>query len=968
MRCPGALHDLTRVALTALILLPARLVAGGPGAATGNGTNLFDDAPAGGSRPRAVAAEDQAVRSRRRVRVRRELLQTPAAVMAPLRFNLFPGAEFTAVPERDERTADGDRVLAGRLAGAPDSQFLLVVHGEEVVADVFVSPLERYQLRREPGEDGAPEVRRLDPRAVPPCGGGPVEPLRGQPGLRPRSAGGRLSFVPAPRPRDFGGLKDTDDPGAFDVLIAYTPAARNAAGGAYSIEAQARLAVEGINQRYQNSGIATRARLARTLEVPYVEAAGGVFEDLNHLLNDASGPLADVRSARDAAAADVACLFLAAPTRPPRGGFFIGAATFAVDLGDDGQPYGVPGRAFSAVLPAYDVSTTFAHEVGHNFGCQHDVENITFQGVNYGPGIFPFSYGYRFTGLDGQLYRDVMAYDPGLAIPYFANPGVLYAGAPTGTAAADNARTINATAPLIANLLRPVKVGVFASDSLAVERPLRPGRFTVRRTGSTAAALTVNLDAPVPVYSTLPQASPIVQFRDQFFAVALPGVDYTPLPRQVVLPAGQAAVDVTMTPVDDGVPQHDRLVLLRALPGDGYTLDPRQPDTQQAGIIIRANATTLSVHAADPVAVRDPLAAGRFTFTRTGPLDEPLAVIADIHSEPSATFLSARDYTLVPAPTGDPARWTIPAGAAELDVAAIPTTPAPVLKANLAGPVRHVVTVTLRETDAYGTLVPSAQVSLADRPAVVDYPTLVAFAAPSVPASLRDGSPGELVLVRTGAADQGQSVFLNFRGTALTGVDFQLQPLGEDVSASHLLPTSNGNGSAYFPPGVSLLRLAVLPVASGDEHSRSALVTIAPDLVGGYGVDPAAASVAVVLLGSPVLTVTATGPEARATSDLGPVYGEFTLRREGDLSAPLTARYAVAGSAAPGRQYKALPGVATFPAGQDLVRVKVKPKGDAGGPGAKSTVKLALSPGEGYVLSDTPKAKVKVLGGGGNGG
>ena len=92
--------------------------------------------------------------------------------------------------------------------------------------------------------------------------------------------------------------------------------------------------------------------------------------------------------------------------------------------------------------------------------------------------------------------------------------------------------------------------------------------------------------------------------------------------------------------------------------------------------------------------------------------------------------------------------------------------------------------------------------------------------------------------------------------------------------------------------------------------------------------------------------------------------GEFTLRREGDLSQPLTVRYNAGGTAVAGNRCKALPGVATFPARQDFVRVKVKPKGNAGGPGAKTNVKLTLQPGDGYLVGSEARAKVKVFGGG----
>lgn len=937
-----------------------------PATAPGNdvapaGVDLFEAAPPS-PRPRTAApAEDRAVRNRRRVRVRRDLLQAPPAVTPSLRFNLFPGAAFTGVPDRDERTADGDRVIAGTLAGVPGSSFLLVTHGEEVVVDVFVTPLERYQLRREPGEDGAPEVRRLDPLGLPSCGGSLTGPRQRSPGPLPRASA--VHPVPgAPRPRAEEAPGEADDPGTFDVLIAYTPAARVAAGGLAVIESQARFAVEGANQRYANSGVATRARLVQTLEVPYTESVDGVFDDLTHLITDATGPLAEVRARRDAASADVACLFVAAPRVVPRDGLFVGAGAFAVDLGADGQPFGVPELGFSVVMPAYDVATTFAHELGHNFGCQHDIENVTFQGVNYGPGIFPYSYGYRFFAPNGSQYRDVMAYEPGFVIPYFSNPRVSYSDAPTGSAEADNAQTINRTAPLIANLRRPVKVSVLATDAHAVEKPPEEGRFTIRRTGPTDMPLTVGLNIPQGLIS-----EGLIGVLGISLLAAVPGVDYAPLPDQVVIPAGQQSVDLRVVPVEDGRPDGPDQVFLELRPGNGYILDTRGRNFQKAGVIIHDTATTVSIAPTVPVAVREPLTAGQFTLTRTGPLDQPLTVLGSVYPYPSRFVGSPPDYTLIPSSTDVVnTRWVIPAGAASLDIQVLPTIPAPSLPLPFPNSSAYRgVLVELSESSDYEALVPAAQVSILERPAdTFPLPVLV-LTAPKPTASFLDGATGELVVTRTGPTDASLSLALTTRGSALAEVDYRLRvdPPASDLSGGY--QPFGKNLQVYMAPGVSTMRLVLTPAVTGDLVTRSATVTLRPDRNGFFTVDPAHSTVTVTLLGTAVVTATVTGPEARATSDLGPVNGEFTLRREGDLSQPLTVRYQAGGTAVAGNRCKALPGVATFPAGQDFVRVKVKPKGNAGGPGARTNVKLTLQPGDGYLVGTEARAKVKVFGGGG---
>jgi hypothetical protein len=84
---------------------------------------------------------------------------------------------------------------------------------------------------------------------------------------------------------------------------------------------------------------------------------------------------------------------------------------------------------------------SFAHELGHNLGCQHDHANA-------GNGAYSFSYGHRSSG---NQWRTIMSYAPGTRIQHFSSPDVVYAGEPTGVPegnanAADNAETIRTLA------------------------------------------------------------------------------------------------------------------------------------------------------------------------------------------------------------------------------------------------------------------------------------------------------------------------------------------------------------------------------------------------------------------------------------------------------------------------------------------------------------------------------------------
>ena len=81
----------------------------------------------------------------------------------------------------------------------------------------------------------------------------------------------------------------------------------------------------------------------------------------------------------------------------------------------------------------YCSDLSFAHELGHNFGCFHDNEN-----VSGGVPMYVYAYGYDVVNEFGTI----MSYD-GPEISFFSNPSITYNTNAIGDAStADNARTI----------------------------------------------------------------------------------------------------------------------------------------------------------------------------------------------------------------------------------------------------------------------------------------------------------------------------------------------------------------------------------------------------------------------------------------------------------------------------------------------------------------------------------------------
>src|SRR5262245_29335366 len=132
-----------------------------------------------------------------------------------LLLNLFPDTRFVAVLDRVEQTATG-YVWVGRLQGVGASSVTLAVNAN-VVAARIVTVEAAYAVRY--AAAGVHIVQELNRQAFPP----EAPPLT----------------VPNPGPpRDNQPRAASDDDGSMiDILVVYTPAARNAQGGTSAIEA-----------------------------------------------------------------------------------------------------------------------------------------------------------------------------------------------------------------------------------------------------------------------------------------------------------------------------------------------------------------------------------------------------------------------------------------------------------------------------------------------------------------------------------------------------------------------------------------------------------------------------------------------------------------------------------------------------------------------------------------------------------
>jgi hypothetical protein len=102
--------------------------------------------------------------------------------------------------------------------------------------------------------------------------------------------------------------------------------------------------------------------------------------------------------------------------------------------------------AFSTVYSQCFSTYSHIHEISHNMGCQHDIDDA-------GPAT-TWNYGYGLRYCDQpSTFRTIMSYscNGSTRVPFFSNPDVYYQGRPTGTATANNAQVIRYTKETVSN-------------------------------------------------------------------------------------------------------------------------------------------------------------------------------------------------------------------------------------------------------------------------------------------------------------------------------------------------------------------------------------------------------------------------------------------------------------------------------------------------------------------------------------
>jgi len=344
-----------------------------------------------------------------------------------IRFQAPDGSMLRAKLKSFWRRSANSGTWRGTVEGEPESRVVITVHNDVLVGAIFGQD-HTYVI--EPLPDGGTAFKTVNPGAYPECGGALAPPA-------PRQT--------MPGPPDIA----ADSANRIDVMILYTPEARDAAGGVAGIEATAQAAVDIANDAFSNSDVTPRFNLVHTQLASYNDS-GNLGSDLSWLKGNSG-----VAGLRDTHGADLVSLLVSA------GGGYCGRGYVMRTPGLDFEDWAFQVTARNCAVG----NLSWAHEHGHNMGMEHDPAN----GIAPGSASYPWSFGHYVSG----SYRTVMSYSNQCTnynctrVPYFSNPNVSYLGAATGIAdQRDNHRTANSVASVVANF-RPQVCN--ASNDLLLE-------------------------------------------------------------------------------------------------------------------------------------------------------------------------------------------------------------------------------------------------------------------------------------------------------------------------------------------------------------------------------------------------------------------------------------------------------------------------------------------------------------------
>ncbi|MDD1458280.1 choice-of-anchor L domain-containing protein, partial [Dolichospermum sp. ST_sed7] len=467
-------------------------------------------------------------------------------------------------------------------------------------------------------------------------------------------------------------------------------------------------------------------------------------------------------------------------------------------------------------------------------------------------------------------------------------------------------------------------VTVVATDDYAKEGTTPDqGVFTITRTGSTVAPLTVS-------YSLSGSAS---------------SADYNPILSTVTIPAGSASTTVTVTPVDDTLTEGNETVILSLIDTNSYDLGRQNSGT----VIIRDNESeniVVSLSVAPASVVEDGTGNLVYTFTRasgtTTPIDLTSPLTVNYNVGGSATLDS--DYTQTGAASfsSTTGKITFAAGSATATLTIDPTVDT-TIESN------ETVALTLASGSGYSVDTATAVIGT-----IVDDDTPVISLSLN-PTSVTEDGTSNLVytFTRTGSTISGLTVNYGVSGTATLGTDYVA------TGAASFTATT---GTITFAAGSSTATLTIDPTPDTTvESDETVALTIAPAT--GYTVGTNTAVTGTILNDDTIVTTVTLAVNTTSVAENGTTNPVYTFTRTGVTTNALTVNYSVAGTADSTDYTGTTPGTGktiTFAAGATTATVTIDPTADTTVEN-NETVALTLASGTGYTVGTTTAVTTTIV-------
>ena len=401
---------------------------------------------------------------------------------------------------------------------------------------------------------------------------------------------------------------------------------------------------------------------------------------------------------------------------------------------------------------------------------------------------------------------------------------------------------------------------VTSTTNSASETPgTPPGVFTFTRTGPTTSAFSL----PYSITGT-----------------AQSGIDYTALSGMITFGIGESTVTLDLSTIDDMLVEDAQTVILTILATNNYGVDNA---AFSATVTINDDEPTISVVSTVTSTSETPgSTAARFTFTRTGPLDNGFSATYTI----AGTATANSDYNALSGTI------TFVAGSATafIDLLAIDDA----IAENT-----ETIIITVSASDSYriDNTAATATVNLID-----DEPTISIVATDALAAEIGSNT-GLFTLTRTGPLTGPFTLTILVTGTAT--------PNGDYTAIST---------TVTFLAGESTATIDVLPIDDLDvEGDETVIISLVADPSFRIG---SAAGIATVVINDneSAVSITALDPNA---SEIAGDTARIVFSRIGALQNDLTVTYSIAGTATNGVDFTQLTGTIIIPANQSSITLTI---------------------------------------------